>query len=617
MKPETRADAEAVLLAAYRRDPVLYCEQVLGVRTLTSQQKRIAQLVAAHRRVFVRSAHSVGKTFLAAALTLWHYDCFPRGITLTTAPTRPQVIDLLWRELRRLRRGRPGLSPVAPVLSDPRDPSHFAKGYTARDAAAFQGKHDANIFIIFDEATGVRQEFWAAADGMMAGGEARMLAICNPTTRASAAYQAEVSGEWEIVQITALDHPNVLAGLRGEPAPIIGAVTLEWVEEKIAKWCAPIDRAIADPALDVEWRGAWFRPSALFEARVLGRWPRQSDAAVWTADAIMLAERPRPEAEVVRGFPQIGCDVARFGDDHTSIVARRGDAAILHETHLGWDTQRTADRLEQIAYRAARDATCGISDVVLAIDDDGVGGGVTDRLRRKGLTVRGVHAGGTARDKNGYPNRRSELWFALAERSAEGRLDLSRLSPESMTLVRAQLQAPEWGLDLHDRRVVETKDVTKKRVGRSPDDADALNLAFTFRDDTVGIWTPAGTSIATRTVQPIAQHGDSAKHEAGSMPGNANANTSEMTAEAAEAPEFAGTPWQAEARRLCAPDATTLADGLRAIAFVRASINGTGRAVALVGDAGSRGSQARLYVRDQYADGTLGEWREFIRGLQA
>ena len=38
--------------------------------------------------------------------------------------------------------------------------------------------------------------------------------------------------------------------------------------------------------------------------------------------------------------------------------------------------------------------------------------------------------------------------------------------------------APQWKLDSHSRRVVEPKSDTKKRLGRSPDDMDALNLAF-------------------------------------------------------------------------------------------------------------------------------------------
>src|SRR5262249_47717382 len=40
-----------------------------------------------------------------------------------------------------------------------------------------------------------------------------------------------------------------------------------------------------------------------------------------------------------------------------------------------------------------------------------------------------------------------------------------------------QLLAPAWELDAAGRRKVEPKDETKEKIGRSPDDADAFNLA--------------------------------------------------------------------------------------------------------------------------------------------
>ena len=37
---------------------------------------------------------------------------------------------------------------------------------------------------------------------------------------------------------------------------------------------------------------------------------------------------------------------------------------------------------------------------------------------------------------------------------------------------------PTWKLDSQGRRVMESKDDTKKRLKRSPDDMDAANLAY-------------------------------------------------------------------------------------------------------------------------------------------
>jgi hypothetical protein len=77
-----------------------------------------------------------------------------------------------------------------------------------------------------------------------------------------------------------------------------------------------------------------------------------------------------------------------------------------------------------------------------------------------------------------YPNKRSEAWFAVAELADEGKIDLSRLTSTAQNLLRRQVMAPTWKLDAQGRRVVEPKADTKKRIGRSPDDADTLNLLY-------------------------------------------------------------------------------------------------------------------------------------------
>jgi hypothetical protein len=52
-----------------------------------------------------------------------------------------------------------------------------------------------------------------------------------------------------------------------------------------------------------------------------------------------------------------------------------------------------------------------------------------------------------------------------------------------------QLIAPKFGRDVAGRTKVEKKEETKKRLGRSPDDADALLLAF-YEPPRV-VWTAA------------------------------------------------------------------------------------------------------------------------------
>jgi hypothetical protein len=125
------------------------------------------------------------------------------------------------------------------------------------------------------------------------------------------------------------------------------------------------------------------------------------------------------------------------------------------------------------------------TDLVIKVDDDGVGGGVVDQA--DGYNFVGLSAGSEPVEKEDYPNRRSELWFATVARADEGRLSVQRLDRESKMELRRQAMSPTWKLDNQGRRVVEPKADTKKRLKRSPDDMDAMNLAYAPAPR-VGIW---------------------------------------------------------------------------------------------------------------------------------
>jgi hypothetical protein len=118
------------------------------------------------------------------------------------------------------------------------------------------------------------------------------------------------------------------------------------------------------------------------------------------------------------------------------------------------------------------------SAIVVKLDDDGGGWGVMSILRTWGLTVVPIGAGTAALEFANYPNRRSELWFSTARLAKVGGLDLHRLPREVRERIKVQCMAPVWTPDNKGRRVVEPKLKTKEKIHRSPDDADAMNLAF-------------------------------------------------------------------------------------------------------------------------------------------
>lgn len=476
-------------LTRYQTLPLEYARNVLGIKTLTRDQCRILNsLTVPPYRTLVKAGHEVGKTLTAAIAVSWWFDTHVPSIALTTAPKYSQVKDVLWKEVRRIR-GRAGLGgfpgPKVPRLEA--GPDHFAVGMTANSAEAFQGHHGPAVLVVFDEAVGVSAEFWEAAHTMAHS----FLAIYNPTDTTSQAYQEENQTErpYTVLEMSQLSHPNVEAHLAGRPLPVPQAVKPWDMETNLKAWSTPIP---ADQArkTDVEWPpgcGKWYRPGPLAEARVLGRWPSQGTYGVWS-DADWQAAEDMDSLEPPRGvLPRIGLDVAVFGDDRTAFHVRVGNVSLAHESYGGRDTDHTIGRAVQLADQWAAWATertdphaapVARSDIRFCVDSGGVGADLHVRMRAAGLTAIPVNAGTPASDPASYPNKRSELWFSAAERARAGKLKLARLDAETRRRLKQQAMAPRWRIDAQGRRVVEDKAATKASLGRSPDDMDALNLAY-------------------------------------------------------------------------------------------------------------------------------------------
>jgi hypothetical protein len=471
--------------------------------TLTPDQgEMLTSLLQPPYRTKVRAGHSVGKTAGAAVAVNWWYDTRDPSVVNTTAPTERDVIDLLWTEVR-LQRQRAGLpmpfiGPMAPEMRS--SPEHYAKGFTARLGQSFQGRHRPNMLFIFDEDEGLDPAYWRTLNTMFQpdGGHA-CLSIGNPTTTTSQSYAEEqltdLAGnpKWTLFTLSCLNHPNIAAELAGRRRPIPDAVSLEQVDGYFAEWCSEVmagDQQVGD----IEWRpgsGKWWRPGPVFESRVLGRRPTQGVDSVWSEAAFATAAKVELTWDVLRDTPQIGCDVARFGDDWTALHSRVGPVSVDHQTGNGWSVVETAGRCVREAKRLAEEwnkelgkhpsplPSVTAKQIPIKVDDDGVGGGVTDLLREGGYNVVPVNAGSVPKRPDDYPMRRDELWFEVAKRAGAGLLSFKLLSKPVLARLKQQALAPLFRMVVGGRRRVESKDDTKKRTkGRSPDDMDAVNLAY-------------------------------------------------------------------------------------------------------------------------------------------
>ncbi len=193
----------------------------------------------------------------------------------------------------------------------------------------------------------------------------------------------------------------------------------------------------------------------------------------------------------LRKFPELGCDMATGkGDDFHAVVARWGAVVLRCETANDMRPKEVSDRIKRLAAelatlvnscRSSSAAPIKPQQIPIKIDDDGVGGALGSFLMAEGYNTIQVGAGMRAGDPNRYQRKRDELWFAVAERANLGGVYLGALkedNPDAVRRLRQQLCAPTWEPDVMGRRKLEPKDMTKERIGRSPDDADAFNLAM-------------------------------------------------------------------------------------------------------------------------------------------
>lgn len=163
------------------------------------------------------------------------------------------------------------------------------------------------------------------------------------------------------------------------------------------------------------------------------------------------------------GAIEVGVDVARLGGDRTVFVKRKGLKEI---GRASFTKKRTTEVCDLLVNFIGAD-----KDVLIKIDDTGVGGGVTDEMIARGYNVIPINFGAKASNSDKYPNLISEAWFYL-----QSIIDQISIANDKDLLV--ELSNREWKMDSKGRRGVESKDDYKKRGFRSPDLADATILCF-------------------------------------------------------------------------------------------------------------------------------------------
>jgi phage terminase large subunit len=471
--------SSAETFAKYHDDPCGFLTEVLGVKNLWSRQRDIALAVRDRRQVAVRSNNSAGKDYLAARLALWWAVC-RGGLVILTGPTERQVRQVLWKELARAFRSNADLPGELFSLAYRIGDEDKILGFTSDNADRLTGFHDANMLIVVTEGQGVEADAYEAAQACATSENSRICVLGNPLRNTGEFYRISKSPNWHDIRISAHEHPNVIEGREVIP----GAVTAEWIAN-----------------IEAEYG----KDSAQYKARVDGEFPESGSIdslveSAWIARAVELWESQSLHV-TANAFPRIVvADIARGGADHTCIGIMRGPVLESLDMVREPDLMQTAKMLHEWALEIGRLSTGRVRPTAedlhaarahIVVDDAGLGGGVTDRLRELKARVHPfIGAAAAKRNPGRFANARAEAYFAVREALMKERLALPPIAE-----LREELLATDYTTNAADKIIIENKDLIRAKIGRSPDRADVLSMGCAVR--------VTGAATIARGVHPI------------------------------------------------------------------------------------------------------------------
>lgn len=434
-----------------------------------------------HQRVAMKACVGPGKTAVLAWYIWWFMsvladgDNHPKG--LATAINGDNLKQNLWAELSQWRLRSPFLMRAfkwtASAIFSAKDdlaPSWRVEARTWAKTASveqlgqtFSGLHAKYVTAVVDESGNCPTPILRAAEQALSRCLFGKLAQAgNPTAlEGYMLYDActSMSDLWHVITVT------------GDPDDALAWVNAPRVRQENPEALAWSKTQIAQHGRD----NAWVR------TQVLGQFPPAALNALLGIEeceaSAKLVLRPERYEWIQK---RIGVDVARFGDDRTCFAFRQGPMIYKFKEMRNATTDRIAARAANFHMK------WGEGESLLFVDATGGWGmGTIDQLNVAGIANQPVQYAAKAGSRQ-YANVRAEMWMRMADKIKTGghRLPMDRA-------LWAELSAVTY-LFHNGQFLLEDKDQVKKRLGRSPDKADALAQTYMLEDMPKGATNRAG-----------------------------------------------------------------------------------------------------------------------------
>lgn len=179
--------------------------------------------------------------------------------------------------------------------------------------------------------------------------------------------------------------------------------------------------------------------------------------------------------ELIPGEYYITSDIARFGRDKTIIGLWRG-MRLVEITTIGKNkVTEAAQIIKDLAFKY------NIPMKHVIVDDDGVGGGVTDILDCIGFVNNSRPMPNPEnKDDENFMNLKSQMYFRLAKEITDGNMYINCEDDIRDIIIQELEQVKQYNMDKDGKKQIVPKDVVKELLGRSPDYSDMLMMRMWF-----------------------------------------------------------------------------------------------------------------------------------------
>jgi hypothetical protein len=461
--------------AKWADDLIGFAEGFLGL-TLTDYQRTWLLSVRDNALTAIQSCNGAGKDFLAGVVALWWVYC-RGGLCLITGPTLRQVREIVMGELARLFHRAEDLPGelFATALRVGQGGTAGVLAFTSGEASRLTGFHAPRVLVIITEAQGVEAHCYEAALACAVSEDDRLLVLGNPLSPTGDFYRVCHSPAWSVHKVSAFDIPNV----QERKVVIPGMMTVQGVER-----------------IEAEYG----KGSGIYASRVLGEFPEESEYGLirrsWLEAAAERFESGEFAQESASAEPIMAIDPARFGPDMTVCAVRSGP--VLTEL-IPWsklDTSETAERVKVEAERVGIRPGIRVENPHneqwswriqpygrLVVDEVGIGAGVHDMLNtndwvgptsQRSWRVHGFNSSRKpAYEPRKFVNARAAAYWKLRKLLEDGKIAIQRDAK-----LWDELCDIRWSVASEGKIQLEGKEQLKSRLGRSPDRADAVAMAF-------------------------------------------------------------------------------------------------------------------------------------------